>query len=202
MSEKKSNKIIIVLFIILIIGSFSMYFYQKSRYKDTYFDYNGFAVHKVKDKANNDIYQTKIFLGENPQPYLITTRYNPTELEEIEVLNDFKKDLFKKEIYITMDSNSTAVSDLAATEISKITGNILLYNIPTHGALTLPVEGKDNPIKTCNDVTKDQTIILLKQSNQSKIYSQNGCIILEGKDEFDLIRVANRLILTLLGVME
>ncbi len=202
MSEEKSNTIIIILLLLFIIGTFSVYLYQKNRYKQVYFDYNGFAVHKTTDKAGNNIYQTEIFLGDNPQPYLITTRYSPKDIEDIDVYNNLKEDLIKKEIYITMDSNSSAVSVLAATEISKITGNMLLYNIPTHGALISPVEGKNNTIKTCEDVTQDQAIILLKQTDQSKIYSQDGCIIIEGKDEFDLIKVANRLILTLLGIME
>ncbi len=202
MNNQKFNPIFIILLVILIIGSFSMYIYQKNRYKDIYFEYNGFTVQKGVDKAGNTIYQTKIFVADDKQPYLITTRFSPKDLEDIEIKNDFKKDLLKKEIYITMDSSSSAVSVLAATEISKITGNYLLYNIPTHGALIEPVQGKEVEVKTCNDVNPNQAIIFLKQTNQSKIYSEKGCIIVEGKDEYDLIKVTNRLILTLLGIMK
>lgn len=200
--ENKVKWILIVLFLLLIGGVVGVFIYQNYRYKDVYFEYNGFAVHKGADKSGNIIYQTRIFIGNDNQPYLITTRYNPKDLEAIKVENDIKKDLLKKEIFITMDSSSTAKSVLAATEISKITGNFLLYSIPTHGALLTPVEGKNITIKTCSDVTQEQAIILLRQANQSKIYSENGCIILEGQDEYDLIRVTNRMILTLLGVME
>lgn len=202
MNEDKTKWIIIILCIAFVLGSFGLLIYQKNHYKTIYFEYNGFAVHKGKDQAGNLIYQTKIFIGNDQQPYLVTSRYNPEDLEDIEIYKDLKKDLLKKEIYITMDSESSAISVLAATEISKITGNLFLYKIPTHGALTSLVEGKNNIIKTCNDVTQDQAIIYLKQAKQSRIYSQEGCIIVEGKDEYDLIRVANRLILTLLGVME
>ena len=202
MNKRAQTGILIVLLIVFIIGLFGMFLYQKNRYKEVYFEYNGFAVNKGKDRSGNIIYQTKIFIGEDVQPYLITTRYSPTDLEDIEVYDNLKKDLLKKEIFITMDSSSSAVSVLAATEISKITGNMLLYNIPTHGALTSPIEGKNNPIKTCNDVTQDQAIIYLKQGIQSRIFSKNNCIIAEGKDEYDLIRVTNKLILTLIGVMK
>ena len=201
MNKRAQTGILIVLLIVFIIGLFGMFLYQKNRYKEVYFEYNGFAVNKGKDRSGNIIYQTKIFIGKDVQPYLITTRYSPTDLEDIEVYDNLKNDLLKKEIFITMDSSSSAVSVLAATEISKITGNMLLYNIPTHGALTSPIEGKNNPIKTCNDVTQDQAIIYLKQGIQSRIFSKNNCIIAEGKDEYDLIRVTNKLILTLIGVM-
>lgn len=197
----KDKLIIITLILLLITGSFGLYIYQKNRYKDVYFDYNGFTVHKGTDKSGATIYQTKIFTQNNAQPYLITTRYSPLELEEIDSSYS-KRDILKKEIYITMDSKASAVSVLAATEISKITGNYFLYGIPTHGALSEPIEGKKIEVKTCADVTEDQAIILLKQGDESKIYSDNGCIILEGKDEYDLIRLSNKLIFTLIGIME
>ena len=200
--DKKIKWVIILLCLAFIIGSFGILIYQKNRYKEVYFEYNGFAVQKSRDAGGNTVYQTRIFLGEDQQPYLITSRYGPEDLEDIGIYKDLKKDLLKKEIYITMDSESSAVSVLAATEISKITGNSFLYGIPTHGALTSSVEGKNIIIKTCNDVTKDQAIIFLKQAKQSRIYSQEGCIIIEGKDEYDLVKAANRLILTLLSVME
>ncbi len=203
MDSQKIAWVFIVLLVIFVLGTIGMFLYQKNRYKDTYFEYNGFTIHKITSENNNKVYQTKVFIGENPQPYLITTRYNPNELNDIEVNNHNLKDsVLKKEIYITMESYSSAVSVLAATEISKVTGNFLIYNIPTHGALTSGIEGKNVTVKTCNDVSAEQSIMYLKQSNRSKIYSENGCVILEGRDEYDLIRVANKLIFILLGVMQ
>lgn len=202
-----NNKKILWIFVILIVsfalGVAGMLIYQKNRYKDTYFEYNGYTIHKVTDKSGNNVYQTQIFVGKDARPYYITTRFSPNELEYINVNNyNLNSNLFKKEIYITMGPSSTAVSVLAATEISKITGNFFIFNVPTHGALTSSVEGKNVTVKTCNDVSTDQSIIYLKQTNESKIYSKKGCIILEGKDEYDLIKVANKLILTLLGVIK
>ncbi len=197
--DKKIKWILVILLMVFILGSLGIFFYQKNRYKEVYFEYNGFVVHKGKDRAGNTVYQTKIFLGDSAQPYLITTRYSPKELEEIKTIY-YKPDLLnKKEIYITMDPSATAISVLAATEISKITSNLILYSIPTHGAFTSP--SKDWPVKTCSNVNENQAIVFLKQSDQSRIYSENGCIIVEGKDEYDLIRVANKLVFTLLGVM-
>ncbi len=201
-NSQRITWVFIILLVLLVLGTTGTYLYQKNRYKDTYFEYNGFTIHKITDKSGNKVYQTQIFVRKDPKPYLITTRYSPKELESIEVNNyNLKKDVFKKEIYITMESSSSAVSVLAATEISKITGNFFVFNIPTHGALTYNVEGKNVTVKTCDDVTTNQSIIYLKQSNESRIYSKDSCVILEGKDEYDLIRVANKLVFMLLGVM-
>ena len=197
----KDKWVVVILLLIFIMGSFGLYIYQKNRYKDVYFDYNGFTVHNKVDESGNSLYQIKIYVKDDKQPYLISTRYSPLDLEDISVSYS-RNDVLKKEIFITMDSKASAISVLAATEISKITGNYFIYGVPTHGALTEPVEGKKVEVKTCNDVTEDQAIILLKQGENSKIYSENGCVILEGKSEYDLIKVANKLILNLLGVMD
>ena len=58
----------------------------------------------------------------------------------------------------------------------------------------------DLPIITCNDVRDHQGVILLKIGENNRIYSDNGCIILEAKSNKDLIRVSDRLILDILGV--
>ena len=81
-SEKKVNTIVITLIILLVIGAVFLLIYQKQRYKDIYFKYNGFDVHKVNTK-NGIFYYVKIFLENNPQPYLINVRHDPRTLEDI-----------------------------------------------------------------------------------------------------------------------
>lgn len=101
-----------------------------------------------------------------------------------------------------MDQNSSVISVIAATEISKILGNYYFFNVPTEGALIKPVEGKQVLVKTCEDVNSTTSIIYLKIGDKKQIYSKNDCIIIEGKTEYELIESADRFILTLIGIMK
>ena len=115
------------------------------------------------------------------------------------------KDIYdKQELFITMDENATGVSVLAATEISKVTGNSLIFRYPkeTFGALKNPIEGRNVTVITCNNVNNTTGVISFEIGNSSEIYSKNGCILAVGKSESDLIRVADRLMLVLLGIMK
>ncbi len=202
--EKQLTIIVLSLIIVLIIGTLLMFVYQKIRYSDVYFTYNGFDVQKVIDN-NVPTYKIKFYFENNPNPFIISFRNNPKDLENITIDSNINDELLKKgvkELYITMPSNASSLSIIAATEISKITGNQYFFNLPTHGALTNPIEGKDVPVKTCNDVSTNTSIILFKIGQESKIYNQNGCIILEGNNEYEFIRDSNRLVLTLLNIMK
>jgi len=198
--EKKLKWMVVIIFISLVVFGGAMVIFQKQRYAKYYFDFNGFLVHRIP-KTSGDVYSIQIFLNNNPQPYLVNSRYDPRELDKIDVEEGIENNILdKKELFITMDSKASAVSVLAATEISKITGNGNMFNIPTHGALDAPIEGKNITIKTCDDVTSDIGVIYLKESDKERIYANKGCIIIEGYDEIGLVKGANRLMLDILGV--
>lgn len=199
-NETKIKWVIGIILVCLVIFGGMLVILQKYKYSKYYFDFNGYAVHRIP-KITGDTYSIQVFVNNNPQPYLINSRYDPRELSKIEIENGVKnKILSKKELFITMDSKASAVSVLAATEISKITGNAYLYNIPTHGALNAPVEGKNITIKTCEDAGMEIGIIYLKKGSNNKIYSNGECVILESTDENGLVKVADRLMLGVLGV--
>ena len=178
--------------------------YQKERYSDVFFNYNGFDVHKVDLFGKGFVYKISLVSLVNNQLYSIESRYNPEELEEISVKINLKDIYDKKELFITMDENATGVSVLAATEISKVTGNSLIFRYPkeTFGALKNPIEGRNVPVITCNNVNNTIGVISFEIGNSSEVYSKNGCVIAVGKSESDLIRVADRLMLVLLGIMK
>ncbi len=203
--EKKINIIVISLIVILVVGIISLVIYQKYKYRDIYFNYNGFDVNRVSTK-NGIFYYIKMFLEGSNQPLVISTRYDPRTLENISVEGDIKA-IIKDKLYISFDKETTGVSVIAGMEISKITGNRILYNIPTHGAMVEEIEGKNITVKSCKDVGEKTGVIWLKLGNITKIYSKNinekgECIIIEGTNEYELIRGADRFILTLLGIMK
>jgi len=206
--EKKVNIVVITLIIILVIGIISLVVYQKYKYRSVYFNYNGFDVHKVR-RGNVDFYYIKMFLEGSNKPLVISTRNDPRTLENISIEDDFediKKAIIKRELYISLDTNTTGLSVISGMEISKITGNSVLYNIPTHGAMISKIEGKNVTVKSCYDADNETGVIWLKLGNKTRIYSKginkNKCVIIEGSNEYELIRGADRFILTLLGIMK
>lgn len=200
-TEKKVNIIVIIMIIILVIGIVSLVFYQKYKYSNVYFNYNGFDVQKMNTK-NGVFYYIKMFLGDNPQPVVISTRYDPRTLENISIEGNIKDPIMKKELYLSFDKKTTGKSIIAGMEISKITGNPSLYNIPTQGAMIEDNSGKNVTVKTCNNVNTETGVIWLRLGNETKIYNKLGCIVIEGTDEYELIRGADRFILTLLEIMK
>lgn len=202
--EKKINIVVISLIIILIIGVLFLVIYQKNKYSDIYFRYNGFDIHKM-DTKNGVFYYIKLFLEGSNQPLIISTKNDPRTLENISIKDNFKEikeAIMKNNLYVSFDKDTTGVSIIAGIEISKITGNRVLYNIPTYGAMIEEINEKNITVKNCEDVNDKTGVIWLKLGNETKIYNNNGCIIIEGTSEYELIRGADRFILTLLGIMK
>lgn len=203
--EKRLTIVIAAVMVILIIGGLSLLLYSKARFKDYYFKYGEFDVHKVVSR-NGIWYELNIFVGEKEvQSYIISVRNDPRELENITVdIRDIKKSLIKPQLFITMDKEATGLSVVAGVEISKIIGNPFLYKVPIEGALTTQLNNQTLIVKTCNDVNERVGVIYLKQSKdvETKVYDKNGCIVITGKNEYEIIKGADKLVLTLLGVMK
>ena len=189
---------------LLLLLGIILFAYQKDKYSDVFFKYNNFEVHKVNFFDKGFVYKIRLVSLVDNKLYTIESRYDPRALEEIPMNIDLDDIYNKKVLFITIDQNATGVSVLAATEISKVTGNSLIFKYPkeTFGALKSSTEGKNVTVMTCNNVSKNIGIVSFEINNKSEIYSNNDCVILSGKNENDLIRVADRLMLVLLGIMK
>jgi hypothetical protein len=133
--------------------------------------------------------------------------YHPRELENIPLdpnvlarFNEVQKN--NGSIFITIDPESPD-NDIviAGVEISKVTGQ--WFAIPTASAVIRKPEGVDTefPVLTCADADNDTLIIWLTKSDKNVAYAHKDCVILEGKTYEDLIKVADRLSYSLLGIM-
>jgi len=191
---------IVVIVIFLTIGGISLILYQKKMYSDTFFKYSGFAVHKVSDGPLEE-YEITLYIGENKQPYVINSRYNPKDLEGIKIYDNIRKDLVKEKLYITMEPNLSSKAVIAFAEIDKYFENPYIFNLPTFPALIREIANNTLPVITCNDVTSTTSVIFFKIGEKNEIYNQQGCVVLEAITEEDLIKLADRLSLTALGVM-
>ena len=110
-------------------------------------------------------------------------------------------------IFIPLDPDSTDNKIVVAgVEIAKITGKgYSILNVPTHSAFTKqPVNASTNvetPIVTCDNSNNRTMVIWITLSNKDMAYSYDYCIRLEATSYEDTVKVADRLMYNLLGIM-
>ncbi len=201
MEETKSATGVIVFFLVLLVAfSGFIFFRERAIVGAVVFDYKGFDVEKIESGLVS-MYKIKIFINEGRDPYYITMRHDPRTLEDIKLEGNLKEKILKKELFITMEPNATGLSVIAGTELSKIIGSPYLFNIPTHGAL-LRDAGNNAPVRTCKDVNETTAIIKFQIGKGNRIFSEDECVIVEAVDELNLTKAADRLSLSVLGVMK
>jgi len=177
-------------------------------------------VRKAKlenDKYNNFefVFQDNLWytmLQKGDQPYWVPFYYHPTQLEDIPVEIGLRVKFFdlrdnNGSIYITMDpdGNDNKIV-IAGVEIAKITGQAYqLLNVPTHSAFIKQPKNasvnSETPIVTCGQASNRTMVIWLTLSDKNIAYSRGNCIVLEAMTYNDTVRVADRTMYNLLGIM-
>lgn len=146
----------------------------------------------------------------NNYKYALPFRYGPKQLEDISVNDNVNANVLnKKYIYITLNPKYSGKAILATIDLAKVLGtaDYGVFKIPTEGALTYLTDNQTNltdttPIITCNQVTKDVGVIMLLIGEKNRAYTNvQGCVIIEALDDENLIKVADRVVYDLLGVM-
>ncbi len=195
--EKKINIILIAMVVVLAVGIITLIWYSMNKISRDYFDYNGFNVRKYKYG-----YEVNVFINENREASVIKIRNDPRELEDIEIMDGVVgRILDMDEIFISIDpeKNLTGMTTVAAFEIDGILDNPFLYNKPVWSSFTKPY--KNGTVKRCEDSNLTSGVFILDVGDKTEIY-YDKCVYIIGKDEKDVVRAADRLVLTVLGVME
>lgn len=197
-SDKKSTKnlmLIVIIIIGLLVLFFSIkYLYHPETNEESYM-YNQFKFTRM-----SGLWFTEIQAAD--KVFRIPTRYSPRELEQISIEpNVYGKVIGSREIYLTVSNNLSSVAVLAAIEVGRIIGTRYgVLNIPSTGALT-EWANDETPVKTCKDAVNGTGIIWFKIGNKTAVYSDKNCVIVQGKDEWDIVKAADRLAFGLLGIM-
>lgn len=201
MNSRGKNQLIIGIVLVVMVSVIAViFFYQSYQFNKNFFEYNGFTIYEMENNGLN-IYQIQFFLEGSEQPFVINSRYSPERLEDIDVYGGLRGDIIKKELYVTMEPTLTGKATIAFAEINKYIENPFLFNLPTFPGLLKEVEDNDLPKVSCEDVSESKAVIMFKIGEKNEVYNENGCVILEATNEDELIRVASRLTLTILGIM-
>ena len=188
----------IILIIIMIIGLLVLFFSIKYLYHPKTIEesqvYNGFKFTKI-----SNLWLTEVQIGNTL--FRITTRYSPREVEHVIFEPDIcRKIINSDQIYFTVPGNLSSIAVLAITEVGRIVGTRYgILNIPSKSALT---EGNETLVKTCKDAVNGTGVILFRTGNSTAVYSDKDCIIVQGEDEWDIVKAADRLTFSLLRIMD
>lgn len=187
--EKKNWWLIIFLVFIMIGTSFSFIFFGYSPSNEAV-KYNGIKF--VKNPLQN-IWVAKINGKEAAFSFL------PNEVEDISSKESFARLQNKLEIDATYDLNSTNKEAIALAQ-HQLGLTLANYNIYLRKGFTSN-NSFNMPIITCNNSTANVPVIYFKHTNSTQIYV-NGCIIAEAQSNADFIRVKDRILYGILGVLE
>ena len=208
MTKKNSSLIIIVIIVVLILLGLGFYWF-KFYLNNGYYNYKGlngeFKITKSKVGEVN-FYHTSVFVNE--QEYIYSFRNHPQDLENIPLESGLISKLNRpkgvKGIYVTQDvdlankTNSDSVLGINAFE-QVLTGDSSLYNLRVGNTYTTNFSKEYLPI-TCNNVSTNFAVIYVKVGEESKIYSQGNCIVIEGRGVNGIVRAGEKFAYSLLGV--
>ncbi|MDD9954531.1 MAG: hypothetical protein OXR66_09460 [Candidatus Woesearchaeota archaeon] len=160
--------------------------------------YNGF------DFTYSGLYWTTEIIMRD-QPILMTFRYHPRDALNVWKARTVVDPILKenpRKIWISLPPDADPKVVLAGVEIARITGerhNML--NIPTSSAFSAPLEGFDTPVKTCDDATPEEVVLVFVPHEENTIVRDGSCVILTYKNDDDSILVADRYAYMLLQIM-
>lgn len=187
--EKKKWGLILFVIFIMVGTSVSFVYLDFSPAQDKE-EYDG----TVFRNANN-VWVAKINGREAAFSFL------PADVKNVVVLDDSLKMLQKKyEIDATSDVNSTFKGSIALAE-HQMGLTLEAYGIYLRKGFTSNTTF-NLPIITCKDATLNVPVVYFRHGNRTSIHIENNCIIAEAPANDDFIKVKDRMLYGILGVMK
>ena len=198
MVEKTTIMAVSIFLIIIAITSF-LIFRTASEEDPNNYVYNDFRIIK-----NTDIVGYTVVAYLDKQQYNLKLRNDPPNTENITVEGNPRTIILSKPtVYLTMEPNLTSKSVIAALEVANIISRKLgIYNKETIGAITRPVPDNPITIATCDNVTLQENVILFRIGDETKVFLEKSCIIVQGTNEWEIIRASDRLVYDILEVFK
>jgi len=188
-NAEKNKKILVFFMAFVMIGSvFGVIFFGNNR-QENKAKYNDFLFVQKQEGWSTDIDGREVFFN-----------YLPDDVADLEleknVLGAFGNLV---ELDTTSESNNSFKEQIALAEHQMVLA-LSNFNIYVRGGFTAENEF-GMPVITCGDATPNVPVIYFRESNETKVYLQNNCIIAESKDGPDFLRIKDRLLYTILGIL-
>jgi len=189
-NSERNKKIMVFFMAFVMIGSvFGVIFFgygqqeNKVKYNDFLFiQKENVWLTKVNDREAVFSYLPDDVVNIDIEGGVLSRLNNPIEIDATSAFNNS----YKGEIALAEHQMAITLSN---------------FNIYVRNGFTTENEF-DMSIITCRDATQNVPVIYFKESNETKIYLENDCIIAEAKDGFDFLRIKDRLLYGILGILE
>lgn len=184
------NKIIVIFIGFIMISSvFAVIFFGFSP-ATTKLKYNDVSFTQKNDYWSASINKKEAYFN-----------YFPTDVEDIDIIPEAISRIKNTiEVDFTSDINSTLKDEIALAEYWLSQMFNFHFNIYLRQGFTSENE-YDFPVISCQDATLAVPVFYFKESNQTSIYLENNCIILEAKNGQDVIRIKDRILYDLFGII-
>ena len=193
-AEKRKWGLIVFVVLIMIGTTFSFVFFGFEPQNDVV-RYNGMKFIANGNPSQGRLWIVKINGKEAAFSFL------PGEVENIISVEGLSSKLQGKfEIDVTSDFNSTFAQPIALAQ-HQMSLTLGAYDIYLRKGFTTN-NTFNFPVITCNDSTSAVPVIYYKHGNSTIIHSENNCIIAEASSNSDFIRVKDRIIYSMLGVIK
>ena len=189
--ETPVEKQVIVLFAVLAIIFVSFLVSYQYFKPSNSFKYHDFTVYKQKLEGTTvDFYILPLKIGDKA-PTNLMIRNDPREIENMtfEVNESFWRGM--RGLLITTDVNYTSLATIAAGEIGSFVG---LIGVEADYGFTTEIGGY--PTITCADATNVTKVIDIRLGNETKVYSEGDCMIVEGVDYDSMIKASDKVVIT------
>ena len=187
---KNFEKQVIVLFVVLglvFISFLAVYQFMKP---SNSFKYYGMTVYISKVKGSDAVFYV-ISVSDGKESGEIILRNDPRKLNVSVQADELLSGLTKA--WITMPPKAGADVIIAGNDLGIFTTRI---GLDTEYALTEETNDTGvSPIISCENATNDVRVFLIETGNETKVYEQGKCIIINGASEEETIKAADALIM-------
>lgn len=207
-TDETDKALIYVIMIIVVIFSIFGYFIFKN--KDAVSETEDVIYKDFVFQKNGDFWSTRVrvttSLDDTIRDYNVHFHVTPYEVENIQTIKSTTNVSMglnyisgAEKIYITTDPEYPASVVLGAVQLAKILGNI--YQKDVSSAVTREDNRTESPLITCEDSDMETVVIHMNLGNTTSIYRDGSCIVVQGRDPFELVLAAERYSFELLGIM-
>jgi hypothetical protein len=210
--SKQNTKLgiwMVILFVFLVVVVVFIINASRESVDKYYFEYNGVKFSPNKKGVG---FNMEFYVNQAQYPVMMSVRNDPRMLENVSIDIGLIKPMIegKSQIYVAIDpeDNLTGRTTVAAKEIDYFLDNPYLYDIPVNSSFLKPttdtiIPSDEQTIVSCEDVDEELGIIWLRLGDKTAVFEEDGCLVVQGgnNDEMEIIRAADRLYLTMLGIM-
>lgn len=170
------------------------------------YQYNGFVFVRTEQfwetlVSKRVIDQSGNIVSRPDTEFQLSLYYDPRSLEHIPVQMNPADILGRSLLVLSYDPLLDSNTAIAGVEVGKVLGDRYgIINIPVQQAVFAEYEGSF-PVFSCDNATSSIGVIEFRVGESPSVTQDGDCIVLEATTTRELIAVADRFVLSLLGVM-